>query len=296
MLEIIGSIIGTGATVALVLALGLWAFIKKLIPGAIDLVGKRIEHTYKRELVKLDSILKAHTTSLTSSMDIASRIGDSSRDKTIESVELLWKDILHIQRTFASLAAIVSILTKDELIEAIKDLDSSKKRVGEALVEFASEGKLEEVFFPRQDKSTCTYSASDLSVMVGTFPGYLNEIRPFVSDNVYALYCIHTFAYGRLVHLVRSGMQSGKPVYWTDDELMIDTISAAWALTGQEWGNLKESDKPNFRSLIQELNRLFLHEAKKCIRGTDDLAESASEINLIYRAEEAVSQYERGWG
>ncbi|MXW13865.1 MAG: hypothetical protein F4120_08410 [Rhodothermaceae bacterium] len=292
MLGIIGSIIGAGATVAVVL----WAVIKKLIPGAIDIIGKRIEYTHKRELVKLDSILKAHTTSLTNSMDIASRIGDSSRDKTIESVELLWKDILHIQRTFASQAAIVSILTKDELIEAINDPASSKKRVREALIEFASEGKLEEVFFPRQDKSTCTYPASDLSVMVGTFPGYLNEIRPFVSDNVYALYCIHTFAYCRLVHLVRSGMQSREPVCWTDDELMIETISAAWALTGQKWENLKESDKPNFRSLIQELNRLFLHEAKKCIRGTDDLAESASEINLIYRAEEAVSQYERGWG
>ena len=291
MLETIGSIVGAGAIVAL----GLWAVIKRMIPGAMEMIGKRIEHAQKRDLVQLESILKAHTTSLTNSMDIASRIGDSSRDKTIESVKLLWEDILRIQRTFASLAAIVSVLTKDELIEAIKDPAASKKRVGEALIEFAPEGKLEEVFFPRQGKSTCTYSASDLSVMLGTFPNYLQETRPFVSDNVYALYSVHTIAYARLAYLVRVGMQSREPVYWTDDALMTNTISAVWALTGQKWENLDESDKPNFRSLIQELNRLFLHEAKKCIRGTDDLAESASEINQIYRAEEARSQFERGW-
>ena len=131
--------------------------------------------------------------------------------------------------------------------------------------------------------------------MLGTFPGYLNETRPFVSENVYALYSVHTFAYARLAYLVGFGMESGEPVSWTDDELMTNTISAAWALKGQNWEDLDKSGRPNFRSLVQELNRLFLHEAKKCIRGTDDLAESASEINQIYRAEEARSQYERGW-
>ena len=139
MLETIGSIVGAGAIVAW----GLWAIMKKMIPGAMEIIGKRIEHAQKRELVQLDSILEAHTTSLTNSMEIASRIGDSSRDKTIESVKWLWEDILRIQRTFASRAAIVSVLTKDELIEAIKNPASFKKQVGEALIEFAPEGKLE---------------------------------------------------------------------------------------------------------------------------------------------------------
>ena len=38
MLETIGSIVGAGAIVAW----GLWAIMKKMIPGAMEIIGKRI--------------------------------------------------------------------------------------------------------------------------------------------------------------------------------------------------------------------------------------------------------------
>ncbi|MCY4234095.1 MAG: hypothetical protein OXE59_10215 [Bacteroidetes bacterium] len=289
MLEIIIAIVGAGSTVIF----GFLAVIKRVIPGVIEVFVKRIEYAYKRELVQLESVLEVHTTSLTNSMEIASQIGDKYREKTIESAELLWNDILHIQRTFASLSAIMSILTKDEIIEAIKNPDNSKRTVREALFEFNPKGKIEEIFCPRQDKNLPKYSAVDLSITSGTFPDYLNETRPFVSEDVFALHSAHRFVFGRLALLVRSGMQSGEPVYWMDDPLMNETISAVWAFMDQKWEDIEESDKPNFRSLVLQLNLLFINEAKKCIRGTDNLAESINEINQIFRKEEVRSQFER---
>ncbi len=170
-------------------AVAFWAVAKRLLPSAMNVIVKRIEYAQTRELTQLESRLQVQTASLVNSMDIASRISASYRDKTIASVELLWKDILHIEQTFASLVAEVSILTKEEFLTAIRDPASCGARAREALAEFVPEGKLEDVLSRQREK---VYSASGSSVGLGLFPHYLHETRPFVREATYSRYNIFT--------------------------------------------------------------------------------------------------------
>ncbi len=286
MLETIGYIIGAGA----VAAGALLGVIKLLLPGAMNVLVKRIEHTQNRELTQLEARLQAHTTSVVHSVDIASRIHARYRDKTIESVERLWKDILHKERTFASLAAVVSILTKKELLDAIRKPDRLGRQVREALTEFEPEGKIEEVFSSQVENG---YSASDVSIGLGTFPSHLHDTRPFVSESTYGLYQIITSVHARLAILVRFGIESGDPVYWADDPTMVGFASAP--LSKGKWEEIKKLEVSGFRTLVQELNRLFIQEVKNDIRGTGALAESVTEVGQIFRDEESRSRWDKGW-
>ncbi len=286
-LEYVGSVAGL---VVLFLAV-LGAAIKWLFPIILDTYNKNIERIHSRELTQLESRLQVHMDSIVKSLEIANQISDSYREKTIEAVTLLWEEILYIERTFASLSAVVSILTKEELLSAIRRLSSLDTPVGEtsqireALIEFAAEGKIEEILSGR---GKSTYQASNiLSVRLGIFPPSSDEVRPFVSESTYGLYRIFASVYGRLAHLVRIGIESGKPVYWMDDQLMSEIVLTV--LPEDKWKEIRKLEFSRFSNLIKELESLFIKEAKKDIRGIEDLTESAAEVSQVYRFVESKS-------
>ncbi len=286
-LEYVGSV--TGLVVLFLAVLG--AAIKWLFPIILDTYNKNIERIHSRELTQLESRLQVHTDSIVKSLEIANQIGGSYRDKTIEAVTLLWEEILHIERTFASLSAVVSILTKEELLSAIRGLSSFNTPVGETsqirevLTEFATEGKIEEILSGR---GKSTFQASNIiPVRVGIFPPSSDKVRPFVSESTYGLYCTFIAVYGRLASLVRIGIESGNPVYWTDDQLMSEIVLTV--LPDDKWREIRKLGRSRFSNLIKELESLFIKEAKKDIRGIEDLTESAAEVSKVHRFVESKS-------
>ena len=60
-------------------------------------------------------------------------------------------------------------------------------------------------------------------------------------------------------------------------------------LPEDKWKEIRKLEFSRFSNLIKELESLFIKEAKKDIRGIEDLTESAAEVSQVYRFVESKS-------
>ena len=142
------TLVGT-ATTAL---FGLWAAAKVFLPKVMEILTKRIEHSQNQEIKHLEARLQLHTTALINSLEIASRIGESYRNRTIESIDKLWKDIVHVEKAFAPLVAVVTLLTETELNAATSNPASNNEEVRPILEEYSSFHKVVQKMSPKARK------------------------------------------------------------------------------------------------------------------------------------------------
>ena len=288
MLETLAWVVGS--TVAAVLG-SLWFVAKTILPKAIELPIKRLEHSQNQEIKHLEARLQRDTTTLINSLGIASRIGESYRNRTVESVDKLWKDIVRIEKEFAPLVALETFLTESELTAAMVDPAScSSEAVRQILEEFSSFRKVADKLSAKAEKIDLK---EEVALAMGTERSELDETRIFVSDRTWKMYCALVEVYGRLGVLVSTGMESGeRAVHWKNDPHMGSIV--AGTLVSESWGQIASLELSGFKTMADLLKQEFILEAKKTVRGADELAEAVAEVGEITEQEEARARYKIG--
>lgn len=270
---------------------GLWVVAKTILPQTMEMLTKRLEHSQNQEIKHLEARLQLHTTALINSLEIASRIGESSRNRTVESIDKLWKDIVRVENEFAPLVALETFLTETELKAATANPAScNSEAVRQILEEFSSFQKV-------ADKLSATAEKIDLkdevALAMGTKRSELDETRVFVSDKTWRMYRVLVSVYGRLGVLVSTSMESGEEaVDWKNDPHMRSIVSGT--LASESWDQIKRLELSGFTTMVDLLKQEFILEAKKAMRGADELAEAVAEVGEITEQEEARARYKIG--
>ena len=98
--------------------------------------------------------------------------------------------------------------------------------------------------------------------------------------------------HGRLGFLVSQGIESGNTASWKSDSLMENIVLGV--LTRETWEQVRSMKFAGLKALIGLLEQQFIIEARKNMRGIDELAESVAEVSQITQ-EEAKARLRRDY-
>ena len=252
--------------------------LKWLLPLAWRVYDKNAERAHNRELAELVSKLQVQADSLIKSAEIAAKISDANRGKTIEATLLLWKSILDVERKFSPLTTIVTLLTKEEMLAAIRSPEESKPWTRSFLFEHLEKEDIKEILLQGAPPPSIQNIAP---VGLGIYPHGLSEQQIFVQSSSYELYHIITSIFGRLAFIVIENKGKDNPIYWTEDRIIEGFV--LHVLSPEEWEIIK-GNKSGFRNLILVLKTLFIEEAKKDMRGIGQIANHTSDMYKILQS------------
>lgn len=284
MIEILENIF----IVAVVVISSLWTTFKLLAPKFLETVISRMEHSQNQELKYLESRLDLHSTSLLNSMQIASRVEDTYRIKSIEATSILWKEFLRIKNEFAALVAIESILTENEFISAISGQNEENEKMSSILEEYSSFELVTRKITGSDEKIP---AGMEMAFFLGTTANRFAENRIFVSERLLGIYNCIVRVHGRLGYLISNGIESDKGKTWKSDPVMEEIVLGI--LPREAWEQVKKMEFGGLGSLIGLLEQQFVLEAKKGMRGFEELADSVSEVGQITHEEEARARLRR---
>ena len=286
MLEILGIIFG----VAMAVIGGIWAVFKVFLPKLMDAAISRIEHSQNQEIKHLESRLELHSTALFNSMNIASRIEDTYRIKAIEATSILWKEFLRIKNEFAPLIAIESMLTENEFVSAISGPNEENEKISFVLKEYSSFELVTEKIAGSDEKKT---AGMEIAFGSGTRANRFDETRVFVSERLSRIFNCMVSVHGRLGFLISQGVESGKGKTWKGDPVMEEIVLGIFPR--EVWEQVAKMKFAGLRALIGLLEQQFVLEAKKSMRGFEELADSVSEVSQITHEEEARARLRRDY-
>ena len=134
-------------------------------------------------------------------------------------------------------------------------------------------------------------SGTNLSLGMGTHRDEMDELRPFVTDRLWRIYRALTGVHGRFGFLVSKGIDSGELVSWKNDPHMASIV--AGVLPDGDWDQITSLELSGFKAMTALLEQEFILEARRSMRGSDELAETVSEVGQISDEEEAKARYRR---
>ena len=286
MLEILGVIFGP--TIAVIG--GIWAAFKVFLPKLMDAAISRIEYSQNQEIKRLESRLELHSTALFNSMNIASRIEDVYRTKAIEATSVLWKEFLRIKNEFATLIAIESILTENEFVSAMSGSNEENEKISSVLREYSSFEIVTEKIVGSDEKQPV---GAEIAFGSGTQANRFDETRVFVSERLLSIFNCMISVHGRLGFLISQGVKSGKGKTWKSDPIMKEIVLGIFPR--EVWEQLVKMKFAGLKALIGLLEQQFVLEAKKSMRGFEELADSVSEVSQITHEEEAKARLRRDY-
>lgn len=278
MLEILAIIVG----VAIAVVGGFWAVVKALLPKWIDVEISKLTHSQNQEIKRLESRLDLDSTALSNSMHIASRIEDTYRIKVIDATSTLWEEFVRVKNEFAPLVAIESMLIEDEFVSAISDPNKKNEKISAVLKEYASFQRVAEKLTAGDEKMV---TGMEIAFGTGTGANRLHETRIFVSEKLLRIFNCMVSVHGRLGFMVNQGIESGKGKAWQRDSVMEAIVLGIFPR--EVWEQVAKMQFGGLRTLIRLLEQQFVMEAKKSMRGFEELADSVSEVGRITQEEEA---------
>ena len=286
MLEILGTII----SVAIVVIGGIWAVLKVFLPKLMDAAISRIEHSQNQEIKHLESRLELHSSALFNSMNIASRIEDTYRIKAIESTSILWEEFLRIKSEFAALIAIEAIATEKEFVSAISGPNEENEKISSVLKEYSSFELVTKKIAGSDERKP---AGTEIAFGSGTQVNGFDQTRVFVSNRLFGIFDCMVSVHGRLGYLVSQGVESGKGKTWKNDPVMEQIVLGT--LPREVWEQVAKMKFGGLKALIGLLEQQFVLEAKKSMRGFEELADSVSEVSQITHEEEARARLRRDY-
>ena len=286
MLEILGIII----TVVMVVVGGIWAVLKVLLPKLMDAAISRIEHSQNQEIKHLESRLELHSTALFNSMNIASRIEDNYRTKAIDAISTLWKEFIRIKNEFAPVVAIESVATEKEFVSAISGSNEENEMISSVLKEYSSFELVTKKIAGSDEKKP---TGMEIAFGSGTQANRLDETRVFVSERLFRIFNCMVSVHGRLGFLISQGVESGKGKTWKSDPVMEEIVLGIFPR--EVWEQVVKMKFAGLKALIGLLEQQFVLEAKKSMRGFEELADSVSEVSQITQEEEARARLRRDY-
>ena len=277
-------------SVAVFIIGGIWAVLKVFLPKLVDVAISRIEHSQNQEIKHLESRLELHSTALLNSMNIASRIEDTYRIKAVESTSTLWKEFLRIKNEFAPLIAIESVTTEKEFVSAISGSNEENETISSVLKDYASFDLVTTKIAGSDEKKP---AGLELAFASGTQANRFDETRVFVSERLFRTFNCMVSVYGRLGFLISQGAESDKGKTWKNDPVMQEIVLGIFPR--EVWEQAVKMKFSGLRTLVGLLEQQFVLEAKKSMRGFEELADSVSEVSQITQEEEARARLRRDY-
>ena len=211
--------------------------------------------------------MEARYTTLKTSVDFLAVNQSELRSSTIAAVQTLWTSVLAIEKEFSAPVFVDGILLQSEKSER-----------------FAS-GKINEYL-----SDYCDWDA------VAKKLERLGELTPegnrLLSGEVLWLkFSTLSQAYGRMCWLTRTSMEKGAYVDWKTDKHMNAILRAVLPLDVLE--RIKEMRMGGFREATSRLKAEFLKEAIRVMSGSQQVAESLSDLQSTLLAEQQKAGSQR---
>ena len=166
---------------------------------------------------------------------------------------------------------------------------SSSEEVRQILDEYSSFQKVAEKLSANATKIELK---DEVAFGMGTNRSELDEARVFVSEKLWRVYSALVAVYGRLGFLVSKSMESGEETaHWKNDPHMRSIVTGT--LANESWSQIKRLELSGFTVMVGLLKQEFVLEAKKTMRGADELAEAVAEVGEITEQEEARARYNK---
>ena len=229
---------------------------------------KTIEHRYAVRLSRLKADLDSRYTTLQTSVDFLAANQSELRSKTIAAVQTLWTSVLAIEQEFRDLVFVDDILLQNEKSER-----------------FAS-SQFRKYLSDYRDLAT-----------IGPKLKRLAELTPegdrlLSGELLWLRFSTFSRAYGRMCWLTQTSMEKGTYVDWKTDKHMNATLCAILPVDVLE--GIKKMQLGGFREATGRLKAEFLKEAIRVMSGSQQVAESLSDLQSTLLAEQQKLQENEG--
>lgn len=265
---------------------GLWAVFRIILPKYMDAAIRRIEHSQNQDIKHLESRLELHSTALFNSIDIANRIEGSYRKKTIDATSTLWNEFLRIKNEFAPLIAIGSTLTDDEFVGAMSAPSKENSSVSTVLEEYSS---FQHVIEKITGADETVSKGTEIAIGIGTASNKVHETTIFVSERLTEIFDCMVNVNSRLGFLVSQGNERGEGKTWKVDPIFEELVLRIFPR--DVWEKITNMKLAGLKTLVGLLEQQFVLEAKKSMRGFEDLADTVSEVSQIIQEEETRARW-----
>ena len=230
---------------------------------------KTIEHRYAVRLSRLKADLDSRYTTLQTSVNFLAANQSELRSKTITAVQTLWTSILAIEQEFRELVVVDDSLLQNEKNERFASSDPFRKYLSDY-----------------RDLAT-----------IGPKLKRLAELTPegdrlLSGELLWLRFSTFSRAYGRMCWLTQTSMEKGTHVDWRTDKHMNTTLCAILPVDVLE--EIKKMQLGGFRKATGRLKAEFLKEAIRVMSGSQQVAESLSDLQSTLLAEQQKLQENEG--
>ena len=238
------------------IALVIWTL---LIRGFPSILGKAIEHRYKRNLETIKAELQASYLALETSVGFLSTAQSELRTKVIAATETLWRIVCAVENEFSTIMFFDYTMLPSEFDERLSDVS------------------FRQMLEPYKDLLSCT----DKLVRGGTSKATAERL--FVGDRLWLVYSTITAVHGRFGFLMGESLKQEQYVNWKDDHRMNSLLESCLSKT--DIGNAKGRRFGGFRIAVAQLEGEFLKEAARVMSGSQGFADSLSDVHAVLQYE-----------
>lgn len=233
-------------------------------------VLENIKHKNQIRLKETESNLQMYGDIFKSAIEASGASGQEIRQRSIKSVEILWKEILRVEGEFLSLVGIENITTDQEMNDLVRGKGPSQACA--VVSEFSD-------FQTILEKARMNKKSG------------VSKERIFVSEKLWEIFKALVGIHARLGILVSYGITDKKKVDWKNDKLMIGFVEGIIPKT--KWKVIQGMKLSGFRTLVELIRYEFLKEARETMRGIKEFSEALGEFHSIVTQQEMIAQEER---
>ena len=269
----LGAVLMNDQLLIVVIVLGLqiaFVAIARAFPAILGAaLVKTIEHRYAVRLSRLKADLDSRYTTFQTSVNFLAANQSELRSKTITAVQTLWTSILAIEQEFRELVVVDDSLLQNEKNERFASSDPFRKYLSDY-----------------RDLAT-----------IGPKLKRLAELTPegdrlLSGELLWLRFSTFSRAYGRMCWLTQTSMEKGTHVDWRTDKHMNATLCAILPVDVLE--EIKKMQLGGFRKATGRLKAEFLKEAIRVMSGSQQVAESLSDLQSTLLAEQQKLQENEG--
>ena len=238
------------------IALLLWTLVLRLFPRILTTtIEKKIEGHHATKLASFTGELEAKYSTLRTSVDYLSMQQTALRSHIIAAVEVLWNEILRLEKKFSHLLVLDTLFVATE-IEGFY-ASGAKGDIGRALHEYRN---LDDIH----------------SEIRGLNDPDVERARLFSGERLWLLFFTMRGIYGRYMMLTHMSLRDNKYHDWRDDKLVMGHLDNC--LPPNVIEKAKSQAMGGVQLALSYVKASFLKEAVRVMSGSQQIAESLADL------------------
>ena len=246
-----------------VIVLLIWTLVLRLFPNILtSAIEKKIESHHASKLARLTAELEAKYSTLRTSVDYLSMQQTALRSHIVSSVEVLWNEILALNKDLGHLFFLDAILVPSEIDDFYAS--GAQGKVGVVLKDYRDFDHVQDQMSRFGD------------------PTY-EKARLFVGERLWLLFHTLRGVYGRYMMLTHMSISKCTYHDWRHDRLMMGHLNSC--LTPKEIEESKSKGMGGVQLALTYLKAAFLKEAVRAMSGSQHIADSLADLQSTLLAE-----------